>query len=91
MLQPRDRRVCPLCRSKPTHAPMRVQLLAHSLGRAVAALPTKERQRYNERCAVAGAYQEEVLISEFTAPCMRFLRMSEDDSVTLLHVSDFIG
>lgn len=60
MLQPRDRRVCPLCRSKPIHAPMRVQLLAHSLSRAVAALPVRDRKRYQERSTVAGAYQEEV-------------------------------
>lgn len=60
MLQPRDRRVCPLCRSKPVYAPLRVQVLADSLSRAVAALPDKDRKRYHERCAVAGAYQEEV-------------------------------
>lgn len=40
---------------------MRVQLLAHSLSRAIAALPEKEQQRYNERVSIADAVQEEVL------------------------------
>eukprot|EP00892_Ulva_mutabilis_P006147 jgi/Ulvmu1/3904/UM018_0126.1 len=61
--QRRGRLVCPLCRSTPTHPPLRVPLLSDALSSAVAALPAAEKERQSERAATGVAAQASVMES----------------------------
>lgn len=68
--QRRGRLVCPLCRSTPTHPPLRVPLLSEALSAAVVALPCSERERQSDRAAAGAAVQAKVSTSPHDAPLL---------------------